>query len=287
MAADDQALASERKTEAYPLGPRVLAHVRNADDAPWRVLLVDNEADIHLSTEMSMRAARLDGLPIVFERADSADSARAMLRANSYALALLDIVMETQHAGLELVRWVRAEADDPLVRLVVRTGQPGAAPELTVLRDYDIVDYRGKSLMASQVATMIRGQVRNYRDVRSLARRTWVLDKLTAAYESFIADRNTVDRIWSDLVSGASGLCAAAPRSVRFLEAHEPEHAARIAHALAGNGLHIDDAGTTVACSAGGDPAAMLFEATVPVNEAAASALKRAVAALGTAGGGR
>jgi CheY-like chemotaxis protein len=282
MVFEEIAVGSHPGIAGLPANRAVLSHVREPDGQPWRVLLVDDESDVHLSTEMSMRAAHLDGLPIVLERAHSASEAKEMLRDKSYALALLDIVMESQHAGLDLVRWIRGDAFDPLVRLVARTGQPGVAPELSILRDYDIVDYHGKALTASQVATMIRGQIRNYRDVLDHARQTWALGKLAIAYEKFIADPASANAIWTELASGASGLCRCEPGADRLLAplplvASDAIDAARMALALAGGGTHFDGSGTSIAIQDESGSVGIRFEGTMPVNRVAAGALVRAL----------
>ena len=87
------------------------------------------------------------------------------------ALVLLDVVMETDHAGLEVVRYIREELHNTFVRIILYTGQPGQAPERRVIREYDINDYRLKStLTAKELYTAITSALRSYRDL-------WIIEE--------------------------------------------------------------------------------------------------------------
>jgi len=41
---------------------------------------------------------------------------------------LLDVIMETDQAGLDLVEFIRDTLKNETVRIILRTGQPGQAP---------------------------------------------------------------------------------------------------------------------------------------------------------------
>jgi CheY-like chemotaxis protein len=128
----------------------------NASDAPepavspeaarWCVLLVDDEPEVHSVTQLALRGFEFNGRKLELVSAYSAAQARDIfLTRNDIALAMVDVVMETDHAGLDLVRHVRQDRRNALTRLVLRTGQPGQAPEDQVIRDYDIDDYKEKN----------------------------------------------------------------------------------------------------------------------------------------------
>ena len=136
--------------------------------APWRVLVVDDEPDIHELTELSLRGFTYDGRGLEILRAMSGREARELLaREDDIAVALVDVVMETDDAGLQLVNFIRKERGDHFIRLVIRTGQPGAAPEREVIDCYDIDDYKDKTeLTAQKLYTSMRSALKAYRDVR-------------------------------------------------------------------------------------------------------------------------
>src|SRR5687767_5445574 len=94
--------------------------------APWKLLVVDDEPEVHQVTRLVLSSFRFENRPIEFLSAHSAEQARAMLRDQpDIAVMLLDVVMETDQAGLDLVRYVRDELRNHFIRIVLRTGQPG------------------------------------------------------------------------------------------------------------------------------------------------------------------
>ena len=136
----------------------------------WQVLVVDDEEDVHVVTRLALANTTFESRPVNLISARSGAEARAILGAQpDIALILLDVVMETEHAGLDLARWLRQDKHDHLVRIVLRTGQPGVAPERQVIRDYDINDYQAKSqLTQERLFTVLMGSLRNYSDLRAL-----------------------------------------------------------------------------------------------------------------------
>lgn len=167
--------------EAEPEPPRLL---------PWEVLIVDDEPAVHKVTQLVMNGFEFDGRKLAFLNAYSAIEARELLSSrNDIALVLLDVVMETEHAGLELARWIREELGNPNVRIVLRTGQPGQAPEELVIKAYDINDYKEKTeLTRSKLISVFYSGLRAYRDLMRLElarqglRRT--IDAISAIYDS-------------------------------------------------------------------------------------------------------
>jgi len=101
--------------------------------SPWKVLIVDDEPDIHTMTQLALKHFEFAGKKIHFFQANSGIEARDILASEpNIAVALIDVVMETQDAGLRLVEFIRNELKYPLIRLIIRTGQPGMAPEKEV-----------------------------------------------------------------------------------------------------------------------------------------------------------
>jgi len=134
---------------------------------PWKVVIVDDEKDIHSITKMALKRFTLDDRGLVFLHAYSAAEARKILaEEQDVALIFLDVVMETDDAGLNLARWIREELKNRLVRIVLRTGQPGQAPEEQVIVEYDINDYKEKTeLNRKKLFTTVFSALRAYRDL--------------------------------------------------------------------------------------------------------------------------
>ncbi|WP_221801797.1 HD domain-containing phosphohydrolase [Oceanobacter mangrovi] len=138
--------------------------------APWKVALIDDEDDVISISEMVLKRVQVDSRPLVFLKAKSAEEAKALFEEHSdIALALVDVVMEDDHAGLDLVKWIRESHKNTATRLVLRTGQPGEAPEEDVIRNYDINDYKNKAeLNSTRLKTTIYSAIRSYRDIREV-----------------------------------------------------------------------------------------------------------------------
>ncbi|MCB1640396.1 MAG: DUF3369 domain-containing protein, partial [Xanthomonadales bacterium] len=118
-----------------------------------------------------------------FLHAYSADEARRLLReVDDIAVALLDVVMESDQAGLDLVHFIREELGNHFVRIVLRTGQPGQAPEHEVIAEYDINDYKDKTeLTAQKLRTTVYATLRAYRDIMFIERNKQGLERVIEA----------------------------------------------------------------------------------------------------------
>jgi response regulator RpfG family c-di-GMP phosphodiesterase len=170
--------------------------------APWKVLLVDDEPDIHDITKLTLSRFRLDGRGLSFVHAYSGAQAKEVLaRETDIALVFLDVVMEREDSGLEVARWMRQELDNQFTRIVLRTGQPGQAPEERVIVDYDINDYKEKTeLDRTKLFTTTFAALRAYRDIMKVedARRVQLtyregLERVIAASAHIFQQRNLKD----------------------------------------------------------------------------------------------
>lgn len=141
-----------------------------AGDPPWTILIVDDEPEVHRITELALSGFHFAGRGLQFLNAQSATQAKLYLSEHdSIAVILLDVVMESEHAGLDLVRWIREDLGNKQVRIVLRTGQPGQAPERDVIASYDINDYKEKTeLTARKLTTLMFACLRAWRDINAL-----------------------------------------------------------------------------------------------------------------------
>jgi CheY-like chemotaxis protein len=134
------------------------------EPAPWRILIVDDDVDVHVVTKFALSSANFQGRRLSFLHAYSGKEALAVLRDTpDIAMVLLDVIMETDDAGLRVARQVREELHNDLVRIVLRTGQPGQAFEHGVIVDYDINDYWCKAdLTTRKLFTTVIASLRAY-----------------------------------------------------------------------------------------------------------------------------
>ncbi|MBV1777114.1 DUF3369 domain-containing protein [Burkholderiaceae bacterium DAT-1] len=135
--------------------------------APWRVLIVDDEPSVHEVTELVMEGFEFENRPLAFRHAYSGVEAKQVLAQEpDFSLIVLDVVMETDDAGLHVASYLRRDLKNAFPRIILRTGQPGHAPEEHVIRDYDINDYKEKSeLTERKLKTMFISAFRGYRDL--------------------------------------------------------------------------------------------------------------------------
>lgn len=150
---------------------------------PWKILIADDEEEVHAITRMVLENFTFEGQGLELLSAYSGVETKEMLREHpNTAILLLDVVMEEETTGLEVARYIREELKNTFVRIILRTGQPGQAPERQVTMDYDINDYKEKTeLTAQKLFTTIIGALRAYRDLRTIEKNRKGLEQIVVA----------------------------------------------------------------------------------------------------------
>lgn len=175
------------------------------DCNPWTILVVDDEPEMHQVTLMALRDFSFQQRKLHFISAYSAAEAKKILQhENDIALILLDVVMETDDAGLTLVQYIRDTLDNHLVRIILRTGQPGQAPEQQVIKDYDINDYRAKTeLTVQRLTTTVVSALRAFTVIQQLAQLNQTLEeKITARTQELEAANTQLQQTVAELEAG-------------------------------------------------------------------------------------
>src|ERR1700753_1320049 len=144
-----------------------------ADDHSGRkctVAVIDDDQAVHEGTRFALSDYSLNGQTLEILSAYSAAEGRELMRTKPDAAAvLLDVIMETDAAGLELVEYIRNELRNETVRIILRTGQPGQAPERRVIVQYDINDYKAKTeLTADKLFTSLTAALRTYQQLEPM-----------------------------------------------------------------------------------------------------------------------
>ncbi len=144
--------------------------MNDENQQPWKLLIVDDDEDTHDVTEMALRRLLYDNRPLLILHAFTALEAKLkLIDQPDIAIALLDVVMENDTAGLDLVKTIREDMKNDNIRLILRTGNPGKAPEESVTLAYDINDYRGKTeLTAQSLRTAVITALRSYQAVATI-----------------------------------------------------------------------------------------------------------------------
>lgn len=133
----------------------------------WKVIVVDDEEQVHAVTRLALKNFKFADKPLEIISAYSGEEAQQLLDQHpDTAVLLLDVVMETDEAGLELVKHIRDHLHNLFVRIILRTGQPGIAPEKSVIEGYDINDYKTKTELTQQkLFSSLITAIRSYRDL--------------------------------------------------------------------------------------------------------------------------
>jgi diguanylate cyclase (GGDEF)-like protein len=155
----------------------------------WRVLIIDDDADVHSATVFALGNVEMQHRPLEFLHAYTAAEARELLtHEHNIAVILLDVVMEQQDAGLQLVRHIREVLGMTEVRIILHTGQPGYAPELDAIRDFDINDYKTKSeLTRIKLFTAVTSAIRSYEQICAINASRRGLDLILRASTELMA----------------------------------------------------------------------------------------------------
>jgi signal transduction histidine kinase len=137
---------------------------------PWKIAVIDDDPAVHEGTRFALSDYTLNGRGLEILSAHSASEGLALMRDHGdIAAVLLDVIMETDSAGLDLVDYIRNELKNETVRIILRTGQPGQAPERRVIVDYDINDYKAKTeLTADKLFTSLTAALRSYQQLQRM-----------------------------------------------------------------------------------------------------------------------
>lgn len=141
--------------------------LENASNGTWKVLIVDDDPEIHSVTQLALSDLIVLGRRLEYLHAYSGVDACQLIEDNeNIVLVLLDVVMESDDAGLKVVKFIRENLGRQDIRIVLRTGQPGYAPEESVIKDYDINDYKTKTeLTRRKLVTTVYAAIRSYQQI--------------------------------------------------------------------------------------------------------------------------
>jgi len=168
----------------------------------WKILICDDEKEVHTITKAVLSDFIFKNKKLEFISAYTGEEAVEILsKENDVAIILLDVVMETDYAGLDVVKDIREKLQNKLIRIILRTGQPGYAPEKEVIQEYDINDYKEKTELTDiKLFTTVISALRAYKYMRSLERNRNGLEKIIDATRN-IYEKNSLELFSSGVLS--------------------------------------------------------------------------------------
>ncbi|MBL8400441.1 EAL domain-containing protein [Accumulibacter sp.] len=182
---------------------------------PWRILVVDDDPGVHEATRFALANIIILDRPLALFHASSGAEAVALLRVTEkIAVVLLDVVMESDDAGLRMVDIIRNELKLANCRIILRTGQPGQAPEAETITRYDINDYKTKSeLTQNRLFLTLTTAIRSYDQLLRLDATRRGLEKIVAASNQFIAEQG-LQSFADGVITQIAGLLGVEPEGL-------------------------------------------------------------------------
>ena len=169
--------------------------VEEKKDKPWKVMIVDDDESVHQVTRLILSDMIFKNKPIeILSAYDGNEARKLVLSHDDIALILLDVVMESEDTGLKLVKFIREVAGNKRVRIILRTGQPGQAPERKVIVEYDINDYKLKTeLTADKLFVSVVAALRAFHDMDALEHNGRSLEKILESSARLFKERQQAD----------------------------------------------------------------------------------------------
>ena len=160
----------------------------------WKILITDDEPEVHNITKSVLKKFTFEDRGLEFFSAYSGVEALEILKKNpDISLVLLDVVMEGDDAGLRVAKAIREDLKNRAIRIVLRTGQPGTAPEKNVILDYDINDYKEKTeLTAIKLFTTVISALRASRDIQTIQQNRIGLHKIIDSSKSMFEEKSLI-----------------------------------------------------------------------------------------------
>ncbi|MGB0945663.1 MAG: bifunctional diguanylate cyclase/phosphodiesterase [Pseudoalteromonas marina] len=149
----------------------------------WDILIVDDDEEIHTVTKLALSGLEYGGARLRFHHAYSGAEAKNILtQPNDISVIFLDVIMETDDAGFQVVKHVRDTLNNKRVRIILRTGQAANIPEEKVIREYDINDYKTKTeLTRSKLVTTLIAAIRSYEQICLLEYQAQAMNTILSA----------------------------------------------------------------------------------------------------------
>lgn len=165
----------------------------------WKILIVDDDESVHLITKMILGNFSFQNKTLDIQSAYTEEDACTLIRENpDFAVILLDVVMSREDSGLRIAKYIRDELQNKMTRIVLRTGQPGQAPEKKVILDYDINDYKLKTeLTADKLFVTMVSALRGFSDLLTIEYNRKGLEKIIDSSSSLFKPQS-----FSEFVSG-------------------------------------------------------------------------------------
>jgi len=185
----------------------------------YKILIADDDEEVHTITKMILSDFEFDGFGLTFLDTYSGAETKEILETEpEIAVVFLDVVMEEHHSGLEVVEYMRNKLNNRMTRIILRTGQPGEAPEEQIIKDFDINDYRLKTEMTvKRLYTTLYSALRGYRDLHKIDKHRRGLEKIIQTSANLFK-HNSLNDFLTSILSQLSGFYKNGTELIYFRE---------------------------------------------------------------------
>lgn len=188
----------------------------------YKILIADDDEEVHTITKMILNDFEFDGKKLSFlDTYSGAETKQVLEKEKDIAVIFLDVVMEEHHSGLEVIEYLRNTLNNRMTRIVLRTGQPGEAPEEQIIKDFDINDYRLKTEMTvKRLYTTLYSALRGYRDLHKIDKHRKGLEKIIQTSANLFQHNSLTDFLTS-ILSQLSEFYKNGPEMIYFRDEHK------------------------------------------------------------------
>ncbi|WOD41522.1 diguanylate cyclase [Nodosilinea sp. E11] len=211
ISGDDLVEFAEEEDGDRPVGSEAAISPQSTPSEGWKIAIIDDEPDVHRATQLALQNFQFEGKSLLFFSAYSGEEGKHLITSihPDTALVFLDVVMETHDAGLRMVQYIRNELKNQKIRIILRTGHPGEAPEESVILDYDINDYKLKvELTRQKLLTTAIAALRAYRDIITIEQQrielNETLEQLKQSQQSLQEYMHTLEVMVADRTAALS-----------------------------------------------------------------------------------
>ena len=213
---DDQPLFFEEGDDA--------AATPEAAQGVWRILITDDEEDVHQATKFALRDMEiLDKKLEFYDAYNSEETVEILQRVPDIAVILLDVVMETPNSGLDLVPIIRDQLNLQDIRIILRTGEPNQAPEMSVIHNYDINDYKLKSdLTQKRLYASLTSSIRSFKQIQTIENSKKGLDKIIRSSSELLTTKG-LHQFAEGVIVHVAALLSVPPEGIICVRKREAE----------------------------------------------------------------
>lgn len=214
----------------------------------WKILVVDDEVGLHDVTRLVLRRMKFNDLPVELLSAFSAKEAEDIIKANpSIAVAIVDVVMENDQAGLNLVKIIRDKFNLKKVRIILRTGNPGLAPQREVIQHFEIDDYRDKTeLTSDRLFTSVYTALRAFNTLKIVEETSQGLEQIIRSSTTMLAETKNNSDVFVQLLTNLQEITVIAESPLQFNHVMGLDYTLAQATITMGQGIYADLVGTAL-----------------------------------------